>query len=151
MAMVNKLHDVQAAIKTALELITTDADAYNFDYEAVGFGLPDVSEIVSGATAIFISDITEEVISTSGNVDIMRATYTIVSIKQTDPQWGDLGIDAMKVAADTQKALTTDQTLGGVVYMTMKESTAIVYYHSGSTAFVTQVFYSDYPVTIGTP
>ncbi len=153
MAMTNTLGGVQAAIKTALEAITTVGSAYNFDIDKCLWGSPNLDEVVGGRTQIFIADITEEEISTSGGVDVMRATYTIVSVLQTDAAntGGDHGIDATKLAADIHKSLTTDVTLGTVVYMTRKESTSISYYNKGDKAVITQVFYSDYPSTIGAP
>lgn len=151
--MTNKLHDVQNAIITALEAITTDGSAYNFDINQVNYGLPDTDEIVGGRAEMFLTEIAEEVISTSGNIDVQRATYTVVGMLQTDMQQarGNFGTDTMKLAADIQKALTTDQTLGGVVYQTQKQSTSVVYFNKGAKAYVTMVFFSDYPVTIGSP
>ncbi len=151
MAQVNKILDVQSAIISALEAITTVGSAYNFDINHVSFGLPDMDQIVGGATEIFLASIGEEAIQKSSNTSRNRATYVIVGVKETDMQFGDMGIDAMKLAADIRKAIETDVTLGGVVDNTFFESTEVTYYHSGAKVMATITYASDYSTIIGQP
>ncbi len=151
MAMTNTLSGVQTAIATAINAITTVSAAYNFDINgSMQYGVIDLDQIVGGRPEIFLADITEETISESGGVEVMRATYTLVGIMSTDTL-KDIGTDTMKLAADIQKAITTDQQLGTVVYRSKKETTEIVYFAEASKSQVTIVFVSDYPVSTGTP
>ena len=154
MAMTNKMNDVQEAIKGALESITTDGSAYNFDINYVSYGLPDVSEVVGGRTEIFITSLNEEGRVYPGATVIKKLTYTIVGMLQTDIAHisdTDMGIDSMKLAADIEKAILTDVTLGTIVYYSQLESIDITYYNKGATAVVSLEFYSEYQVTLGTP
>ena len=151
MAMTNTINSVQTAIATAINAITTASDAYNYDINgAMQYGVKDVDQVISGRPEIFLADILEEVTSESGGVEVMRATYTLIGIMATDTSQ-DIGEDTLKLAADIQKAITTDQTLGTVVYRSKKESTEVVYFAEASKAQVTLVFFSDYPVSTGTP
>ncbi len=151
MAQTNKILDVQNAIVSALEAITTVGSAYNFDINRVSFGLPDMDQVVGGATEVYVGSMTEEAIQKSSNTSRNRATYVLHGIKQTDMEFGDLGIDTMKLAADIRKAIETDVTLGGVVENTFFESTEATYYHSGAKALVTITYASDYSTIIGQP
>ena len=151
MAQTNKILDVQNAIVSALEAITTVGSAYNFDINRVSFGLPDMDQVHGGRTEIFLASIGEEGIQRPSSTVRNRATYVIVGVKQTDLQFGDLGIDTMKLTADIRKAIETDVTLGGVVHNSFWESTEATYYHSGAKAMVTITFASDYSTIIGQP
>ena len=151
MAMTNTLSGVQTAIATAINAITTASSAYNFDINgAMQYGVKDVDQIVSGRPEIFLADISEEAILESGGTEVMRVTYTLVGIMSTDVSQ-DIGTDTMKLAADIQKAMTTDQQLNTIVYRTKKESTEVVYFAEASKAQVTLVFISDFAVTTGSP
>ncbi len=151
MAMTNTLSGVQTAIAAAVNAITSASAAYNYSLNAdMGYGVVTLDKVVGKLPEVFLSDITEETISESGGVEIMRATYTLVGIMNTDTS-RDIGTDTMKMAADIQKAITTTQDLGAVVYRSKKETTEVVYYAEASKATVSLTFYSDYAVSTGTP
>ena len=151
MAMNNKLQAVQAAIATAIGGITSAENAYNYDiHGAMQYGVKDVDQVVGKRPEIFLAGISEETISESGGCEVMRVTYNLVGIMGTDTLQ-DIGADTLKLAADMQKAITTDQTLGTVVYRSKKESTDVVYFAEASKAQVSLTFVSDYNVSTGTP
>ena len=151
MAMTNTLSGVQTAIAAAINAITSAGAVYNYSLNApMGYGVVTLDKVLGKLPEVFLSDISEETISESGGTEVMRATYTLVGIMNTDTAV-DIGTDTMKMAADIQKAITTDQQLGGVVYRSKKESTEVVYYAEASKATVNITFYSDYAVSTGTP
>ena len=151
MTMTNKLQAVQAAIATAIGGITSASAAYNYDlHGAMQYGIKDVDQVVGKRPEIFLAGLSEETISESGGYEVMRVTYELVGIMGTDTMQ-DIGADTLKLAADIQKAMTTDQTLGTVVYRTKKETTDVVYFAEASKAQVSITFVSDYQVSTGTP
>jgi hypothetical protein len=151
MAMTNTLSGVQTAIAAAVNAITSTFAEYNYSLNAdMGYGVPTLDKVLGKLPEIFLSDITEETISESGGTEVMRVTYTLVGIMNTDTSV-NIGTDTMKLAADIQKAITTDQTLGTVVYRSKKETTEVVYYAEASKATVSLTFVSDYAVSTGTP
>lgn len=151
-AMTNKLLAVQNAIATQVAAITSASAAYNFDLNgAMQYGVPTVDAVVGRRPEVFLSDIEETNLMRSGPVIRKRLNFTLVGITGTEIRFDDLGTDSVKLGADIEKAILTDQTLGGVVDTAVPVSTDINYFSEASKGMVAVSFYVEYPVTIGTP
>ena len=85
MAMTNKTLAVQTAISTAVNAITSDAAAYNFDLNGgLKFGAPAVDEVVSGRPEVFLQSLEEENIMRTGGKRLHGKTYSFPGSKGRD-------------------------------------------------------------------
>ena len=148
--MTNKMLAVQNAIKTALEAITTDASAYNFDIYLAKFGAPNVDDVVAGPE-VFIQSLREEGVQRPTNTVRKRLHYTVIGITGSDVRYGDIGTETLKLGADIEKAITTDITLGSVVDYSQLDEITVQYFSEAGKGMISLDFYSEYPVTVGSP
>lgn len=150
--MTNKMLAVQNAIKSAVEGITTDGSAYNFDLNGVmGFGSPDVDDVVGGRPEVFLTELSEEGTIRPTSTVRKRLTFTLVGITGSDMRFADVGTETLKLGADIEKAITNDVTLGTVVDYTELEAANVTYFAEGARGVVTLQFFAEYPITLGAP
>ena len=152
MAMTNKVLAVQNAIIAAVNAITSASAAYNHDLNGgLKFGHPNADEVIGGLPEVYLTTLNEEAPIRPTNTMRKRLTYTLVGVTGAQVKFDDVGTDTLKLAADIEKSILTDVTLGSVVDYTRMESMRVEYFGEPTKGFVTLEFYSEYAVTVGTP